>query len=277
MNTFEKVYKEKLEQQLMKFTDKFIVISNDINFSPLEKNKNNLVMIIRSGAGVRSSKEGYDLTTQTFTIDLITEINDLQQVLGSVNSFINHKNGKWDTLKIDIYDPDNQSLDTKTFDFKPVFTTPFPAGNPFDIMTKTETIKAIAISLSITVGYSSTACIKPEKFYLKIGNETYYIDTTRYEKNFLPTYAQEELTDKRFLKQKKVADVITFTFVLLKKKNDVLHNLLSNEFTKKNEESLINQEIKLITESNAIIDIQTINITETYEAGATIIILTLGR
>lgn len=278
MKTFEQAYLSKFEAMLGEFTDKPINISNDIQYLPLETDPNELAVIIRTGPGTKASKAGYDLTTTTFYVNIIMDANDVQPVLGALASLTLIYNGEPDSLTIPVYNPKTGKLTDTTFYFKAVFSTAFIPGQAFNLRTRKATISAIDITMSITVGYSSTAAIFPDKYVLSIAGIDYPVNFSRVELSSAPAYEPESNNhESGYLKQYLLNNVLSYNFTILKQSNDALHTLLGSEFFKEDkDEFLSGKELKL-KKGELTVNINTYAISEIYENGATVILLTLTR
>jgi len=278
MKTFEQVYKEKLKEQINKFIDKPVILSNDINTKPLEDNPNELAVIIRTGPGVKSSLSKYDLTTVTFYIDIITVANDVQMVLGAINNLILLHNASWDNVTIPIYDPNEKTTTDTRFSYKPIFSTPFIPGQQFNLRTKSATITAIAITMSVTVGYASNAAVEPSTFKLKINGTEYNLKYERYEITNNPVYEPAAQIGERVLTQRFINNIVTYNFTLLKSAANVdnLHDILSADAMANVDEMLTTKKLQLSLGTKTV-DINTYSISEIYQDGATVIVLTLTR
>ena len=278
MKTFEQAYLAKFEAMLGKFTDKPISITNDIQYLPLEDDPNELAVIIRTGPGTKASKAGYDLTTTTFYVNLITDANDVQSILGALNNLTLLYNAEPGHLTIPIFNPKTNKLTDTTFYYKAIFSTAFIPGQAFNLRTKKATISAIDITMSITVGYSSTAAIFPDEYILSIAGIDYPLNFSRVELSSAPAYeAASDNHESGYLKQYLLNNVLSYNFTILKQSNDALHTLLGNEFFKEDkDEFLSGKELKL-KRGGLTVNINTYTISEIYENGATVILLTLTR
>ncbi len=359
MTTFEQAYKAVLEGQLEEFiTVNNVKVSNDINYKPLENDPTSVVAVIRTGPGTKSIMAGNDLTTTTFTVTLLCPANDLQTILAAINSLIWNYNGVWSSLSINIYNATTDVAGDRTFNYRPVFASPFQLGTQQDVKTANETIKVATILWSVTVGYSSTAEVKPSTYYLSTGlathvaaangtgatgastiivanaiaalytiGQTIGIGTTvcggeiangrviilktvgasnttitfngssvstltghylypMHPLNYAshefvshPTYEPATLDGESIPVLYKVSDTVTFTFTLLKSLTgvDAFHDLLHSEFMKASTLLLSAYTLKLCEGLTTKIAIQSYDITEVHENGATIIRLTLSR
>lgn len=278
MKTFERVFKEKFKGQLAGFIDKPIIVSNDINTKPLEDDPNELAVIIRTSPGTKSAKAGYDLTTLTFYVDMITEANDVQPVLGAINNLILIYNAEWSNLIIPVYNPATDVTTDKVFYYKPIYSTPFIPGQAFNLRTKRATISAVAITMSITVGYSSNAAVLPASFELLINGTSYPINYLRYEITNNPVYEPASVVGAKLLKQYLINNVVSYSFTLLKLAPgfDALHDILSSDPLGEAENMLSTKTLKL-TSGGKTVDISTCLISEIYQDGAAVIVLTLTR
>jgi hypothetical protein len=277
MQTFESQYKEKLKTQLAQFIpDKAITVSNDISYEPLEYDSNALVAIIRTGAGLTSGKSEYDLITVTFNISLITASNDLQKVLGALTSLIWNYQGKWDNVSIKIYNVASQSLEDKTYIFKPVFTTPVVIGGEQEVKIEGETLEVSNVIMSVTVGYSSNADMVPDSFDLEIDGTKYPINAIRYDHSSVPAYDVCLPESAEFVKHTFLNNVISFNFTMLKSLPgvDSLQDILSGEFFGANR--LSGKTLRL-WRGDVVANIQTYQLTEVFENGSKIINLVLSR
>lgn len=279
MKTFEQAYLSKLKTMLTKFIDKPISITNDLKYLPLNDDTNELAVIIKTGPGTKASKAGYDLTTLTFYVNMITDTNDVQLVLGALNNLILIYNAEADNLTIPVFNPKTNTLTDTVFYFKPIFSTPFIPGQAFNLRTKKATISAIDITLSITVGYSSNAAIAPDKYTLSIDSVDYPINFSRVEQVSAPAYEPESptVTVDGLLEQHFINNVLTYNFTLLKQSNDALHQLLSAEFFKTNKVDFLSGKTLKLKKSGITVNIKAYTLTEIYENGATVIALTLTR
>lgn len=277
MKTFEQVYKEKFKDQLEKFIDKPLRVTNDLNYRPLEDDPNEVAVIIRTGPGTRSSIAGYDLTSLTFYVDFIVAANAVQELLGALNNLTLYYNAVWDSVTIDIYNPSEDRNLATTFHFKPIFSTPFIQGNQFSLRTKQGTINAIAVNMSVTVGYASTAAVLPEQYKLRIDGKDYVINYDSRTVVDSPVYKQTDEGGK-IIKQRLLSHVVTHTFVILRSAPgvDPLQDILVGNAYEQPANMLSGKTLKLIR-GNKVIDIQTYNITERYLNGASVLELTLTR
>lgn len=277
MQTFESQYKEKLKTQLAQFIpDKPITVSNDISYETLEYDSNALVAIIRTGAGLTSGKSEYDLITVTFNISLITASNDLQKVLGALTSLIWNYQGKWDNVSIKIYNVASQSLEDKTYIFKPVFTTPVVIGGEQEVKIEEETLEVSTVIMAVTVGYSSNADMVPDSFNLEIDGTKYPINAIRYDYSSVPAYDVCLPENASFTKYTFLNDVISFNFTMLKSLPgvDSLQDILAGEFF--GADRLSGKTLRL-WRGDVVANIQTYQLTEVFENGSKVINLTLNR
>lgn len=281
MKTFEQLYKDKFKTQLENIlTDRNIYVSNDTKYKPLETDATGVVAVIKTGPGTRSSIAGYDLTTLTFNVNLVTQANALQTVLGSLNNLIANYNGVWDSVTIPIFDAATGVTTDTTFTYKPIFTTPFQLGSVFDLKISNETMKAVTILMSITTAYSSNAAAVPETYKLEIDGDMYDLNYVRVETNVNPTYDSFPTDGTSDLEKRLVTHVTTFNFTILKSKYglDALHDLLHDECFKRSIYMLSTKTMKLYRgTAGLVVDIQTYIISEVSENGSTIINLTLAR
>ena len=125
MQTFERAYKSILKSLLEKYIDKTVIVSNDINYKPLEKDSDALVAIIKTGPGLKQNNPYSDLTSLTFNISIIINANDAQSVLGAIGNLILNNNAIWGTLTIPFYDDVSDELVDTDVSYLPIFfTTP---------------------------------------------------------------------------------------------------------------------------------------------------------
>ncbi len=276
MVTFEKAYKDVFKNQLIQFTDKTITVSNDINYKPLEKDPDALVVIIKTGPGTKRNSATNDLTSVTFNINFIVNANDIQKILGALNSLIWNYNAVWSTVDIPVYDIATKELNTKTFTYYPTFTTPFLLGSVYDLKTANETIKAATLMMSATISYSSNASTEPEIYKLWINDTEYILNFERIESVSAPAYEYNPINTEPFLQPIFLNNVITFNFVILKAKGgiDALHDLLHEEYFSNN---LLSGNTLKLTQGATTINIKTYTLSEVYENGITVINLTLTR
>jgi hypothetical protein len=281
LKTFEQLYKEKFRVQLENIlTDRNIYVSNDLKYKPLETDATGVVVVIKTGPGTRSSIAGYDLTTLTFNVNLVTQANALQTVLGALNNLIANYNGVWDSVTIPIFDAATGVTTDTTFTFKPVFTTPFQLSGVFDLKISNETMKAVTILMSVTTSYSSNAAAIPETYKLEIDGDMYDLNYISVESTVNPTYDGYPVDGTSEITKKLVAHVTTFNFTILKAKYglDALHDLLHDECFKRSIYMLSGKTLKLYRGTAGLsADIQTYTISEVSENGSTVINLTLSR
>lgn len=277
MRTFEQKYKEKFREQLAQFViDKPIIVSNDISYEPLENDANALVAIIRTGAGLTSGRSGFDLINVTFNITLITASNDLQKVLGALTSLVWNYQGNWDSVELPIYNVQTKNLEDRTYIFKPVFTTPVVIGGEQEVKVEGETLEVSSVVMSVTVGYSSNADMKPDNFELEIEGVKYPINAIRYDMSSVPVSDPSLPMGERFVKQNITNDTIAFNFSLLKTLPgvDPLIDVLTAEFFA--DVGLSSKNLRLYRGTD-VVDIQTFQLTEVFENGSKIINLVLSR
>ncbi len=119
MKTFERAYKDYLIENLKTYIDNYdVIVANDINHKPLEKNPTSVLALINTGVASRINTDIGDYTTLTFSINFMFDAYNLQEILGDFPSFIYNHNAKYKTL----------SIDNDTINYKPIFTNPYPQG-----------------------------------------------------------------------------------------------------------------------------------------------------
>lgn len=279
MKTFEQQFKVKFKEMLSNFIENEIVVSNDINYDPLVLNPDAVVAIITTGLGQTSSRNDYDLINTSFVVSFIVDANNLQKLLGSLTSLVWNFNGKWDNLTIPIWNLATKKLEDKTYIFKPIFTTPAPFGGTSKLQTRTKTIDVAMASFQITVGYSSNADIRPDKFDLEIDGIKYLINAIRYNIDSAPVYDSTLINGTDFAEHTFLSHNIIYTFTIMKslKGIDPLQDLFESELFA-HESYLVNKNIRLHRYSpNMFVSIQTFTLRYAYENGSKILILTLTR
>lgn len=285
MQTFESVYKSKFKEQLTKFIDEDIIVSNDVNIRPFSNNADIVVAVIKTGVGQASSRNEIDLVNTTVNINFLVEANKMQRLLGALTSLRWNFNGKWDELKIPIYDVSQAKLVDKTYIFKPVFTTPVMMGDLGSVSSVKETITVASVVMSVSLGYSSNIEAKGDKFWLRVKpNGSYrwlpinYIESSL---NYETVYEPVQIKGEAVARQKPLVENTIFTFTYLKALpgNDDLQDYLSEQFMT-NGEAISNQNIKLRRHdlpNRQEIDIQKISIEERFVNSQKVLTLILER
>jgi hypothetical protein len=263
------LYKNYLKTELPAYiTGSTLYISNDISFKPLEKDADGVVAIINGGVGSRAMVDGGDYITLNFAINFICDSNKAQTIIANLQSFMNVENAKYGTLSI--------------YDYRATFSNPYIVGDLFEIMSKNEdnktiSLKCVNIALNVSLQYSSTVYFKPDTWKITIASTEYTIlGIDSYDFASVPTYEPAQINGSTVITQHKAADVRTFHFKLMALKSNALHTLLMGEYTSATSISS-NAILKLKRNSETAVDIQTINVTETWNQGVKYIDLTLGR
>lgn len=262
------LYKNYLKTTLPTYiTDFTLYIGNDINFKPLEKDADGVQVIINSGVGSRIMVEGGDYITLNFSINFICDANKTQKIIADLKSFMDAENAKYGALG--------------SYEYRATFSSPYVVGDLFELMSKSEnklmSLKCVNIALNVSLQYSSTVSFKPDVWKLTIGATEYTIaGIESYDFASVPAYEPSQFISAQKPTQHKIADARTFHFKLVALKSNTLHTLLMNEYTSATSISS-NAILKLNRNSETAIDIQTINITETWNQGVKFIDLTLGR
>lgn len=284
MQTFESVYKSKFKEQLTKFIDDEIIVSNDINIRPFSTNPDLLISVIKTGIGQASSRNEIDLVNTTINVNFLIQANKVQDLLGALTSLIWNFNGKWDELKIPIYDVNLSKLTEKTYIFKPVFTTPVIIGDLGTVASVKETITIASVVMSISLAYSSNVEAKGDKFWLRIQRDGIYnwlpINAIEYDMTYAPAYDSVPIEGNNFIEQVYLSETIIFRFTLLKKLPgvDLLQDVLTNQFLTNN--PISKQDVKLRRydpPNRQEVDIQKITIEERFVNSQKFIVLTLER
>jgi hypothetical protein len=130
--------------------------------------------------------------------------------------------------------------------------------------------------MSVTVGYSSNADMKPDNFELEIEGVKYPINAIRYDMSSVPVSDPSLPVGERFVKQNITNDTIAFNFSLLKTLPgvDPLIDVLTAEFFA--DVGLSSKNLRLYRGTD-VVDIQTFQLTEVFENGSKIINLVLSR
>lgn len=270
--TFEQAFKNYLLTNLKEYiTTKDIVVANDINHRPLEKDANSILAIVGTGFGDKLTTSNGNYTTTSFTINFLFDANDLQSVLSGLQNFIDTENAVFKEVL----------LDNDTYVYKPIFTSPYPIGGLNEVISTNDkgqklSLKIVNVVLNVNVAYSSDIDFKPNVYKLTIGATEYTINgIDSYSNVSAPNYEQIQYLNEKFGRHLKLTNITTFSFTLIASKEDALHTLLLNDFTSTN--PISSSVLKLKKDSETAIDISTINITETWANGAKVITLLLGR
>lgn len=264
--TFEQAFKEKLKEQIEEYLPKGkeIVITNDINFKPLEEDPESIVGIIKSGGGTKSYVQGYDFTTYQVFVSFILDANYLQEFLGILNNSVVKQNGIFKNL----------NYSNETYTYQTVYQTPTVIGSPQDIRAKEKKVKVQIVSLSGTIVYTTNGCIIPKEFKIKIDGIEYQVaGVFRYELTYTPTYTPTPVDGSAYVQNDFNIAVKTYTMTLLKMINNNLHNLLSNYII--NADLLTNVELKI--DSGNYFLTKCSSLVEVYENQASVIRLVLMR
>lgn len=281
MKTFEQVYKEKFKDMLANFVDNKIVVSNDISYKPLEYDADSIVTVIQTGLGQASTRNDYDLINTTFQLTFLLHANNLQMLLAALNSMIWNYNGKWEEIQVPIYVLSLETLQEKTYVYKPVFTTPTQIGGISKMAIEGRTINVVTVVMNIAVAYSSNADLKPDDFRLFVDGAPYAIFPIEYSITSMPSY-DTSLSFNDFANQELLNETVVFVFTLQKRTGAVgtLANMLTADFFT-NSSFFSNKPIKLRKYSNLTtfveVDIKSISIEEIYSSGTKLINLTLTR
>lgn len=270
--TFEQAYKSFLLETLAPYLTKELIVVNDIAFRPLEQKPDAILCVLNTGVGSKINSDIGDYTTLSFATNFMFDINDLQSVLSELHAFIIDYNAVYTNLV----------ADTLTYDYKAIFTNPFPVGSPQEILTynsqnQKQSTKIINVVLNVNIAYSSDIDFIPDTFKLSIGATEYAINgIDNYSIVSNPVYEATQYLNSMFLTQQKRANNIVFTFVLTANKTDTLHTLLLNDFTKSSG-FISDSVITLKRNSESAVNITTIQASTTWNNGVKVITLTLTR
>lgn len=272
MKTFERAYKDYLIENLKTYIDNYdVIVANDINHKPLEKNPTSVLALINTGVASRINTDIGDYTTLTFSINFMFDANNLQEILGDLHSFIYNHNAKYKTL----------TINNDTINYKPIFTNPYPQGALTEILSTNElnqkiSLKIINLVLNVNVAYSKDIDIIPDTFKLKIGSTEYTLNgVVSYNFTSAPIYETVQYINDSFLTQHKKANNIVFEFKMIASITDDLHIALLNDFTSTT--FISDKIITLKRNTEDEVSIKTIQVNLTWENGAKIITLTLSR
>lgn len=262
IKTFEQIFKNELKNMITNLCNKDIVISNDVNFKPLEEDINSIVGIIKSGNGTKSYVRGYDFTTYPINISFILDVNYLQEFLGRLN-LVAESSGLFKTV----------NYNNKDYTYQAVFNTPMSMGNPVDIRCKEKKVKVQIVSMMGNIVYTSNGCIVPKEFTLQIG-------TTEYPVNGLFTYSMSSIPaveplariNNIYLDYRVSSVTKSYTLYLLKMSNDPLHSLLSDYL----DSDTYLDKVKVKIGSKPYFD-ALIQFEEKYENQASVLVVTLTR
>lgn len=278
MLTFERAYKEYLKAELAKYiTDKPLKVSNDILNKPLENDPNEIAAIIRTGPGSKPSVSSYDLTNLTFTITFISLSNNLQYLLGALNSFIANDNGKWKQITLPIYDVSEEVSNDTVFAYKPVFSTPFMVGSQYKLKTANITIDAVNVVMSITVMFTSNASVIMPNYYLEVnGVKSPLVAVIKTDISSVPSYSPSLKIGSKMNDQDFISNTVSMSITMIKMVGDTIHDLLSNEFFANSDSMLSSKTLRLYRGDVSVI-IHSYTVTEIHENGIAMLTLTLSR
>lgn len=265
--TFERIYKSVLLEHLQNaLPNRKVFVSNDLHYKPLENDPEGVVAIIQTGMGSKSAISGYDMNTVPVVVNFITQANNLQELLGALNSIASEQNGKYNSL----------SLNAEEYYYKAIYSTAYPIGAPFDIRIKSSVVRVMTINWTITLTYSHNAIIEPSVFKLKVGTTDYDINyIVRYEMSSQSNDEQTQYRENYLINYIPSSKTNVYTFVLLKVQSDEFQTLLRQEMIDINT-ILSTNEIKLLVDSETI-DISNYSITEIFENNTSVFNLVLTR
>lgn len=280
---FEKKFGQHLKELLFEELNKKleteyveITLSSNNLYRPLEKDADEIAMIVRTGNASQSHVQGYDLNTLPFTVSFTVNEKHVTALLEALTAISLNENGKSGEMDID-------GVSSK---YKVIYNTPYMTGGPYDIRScannRPTTVKAVNIIWFMTITYSSNAIIELPKFELGIGSVVYEIDfLINYSAVMNPVYDGNLISGGKYMKQDAIALNKSFVFTILKASPNVseLQDLLMSDL-ETSADSLANSELSLrkTVEGNTTnIPISTINVSYSFEGNAGVIILTLGR
>jgi hypothetical protein len=286
MDTFESQYKEKFKAYFSEFLledkRKLLEVSNDINFGALEKDENGIAVVIKSGLGNLPSNPNYDMVTKTFNISYTCSANNLQEILKAINSMIIYYNSKWDSIIIDVYNPEDDVLEVRTYLYKPEFTTPTLVGEEYDLRLDDagKTIKAVTVLMQVNVTYASNVDLDNETYYLEINGTKHLITGfINYEEHNQPSYDPSLKVGENILTQDLTSFNVAYVFTFVKSKStlNTLHDILNNECWLPTNQMLGNYPLVLYKGETSV-NIQTYSISKNVaNNNIKTIILTLTR
>jgi hypothetical protein len=210
MRTFEQLYKSVLLTKLRELLSEYrLTVSNDINNTDIIDDKD-IICIINTGQGIRSSLPGYDATQVPIFLAFKVATNNLQTILSKLVGFVNDVNG----INSSIMTTDDLGNEF-SYTYKITYNNPSPFGTPYDISTDTKKYKFSNVYLNGTCLYSSVAPIEVLKGYLRFDADFLEIDNLlsygwNYTAHINSTFYEGQITAG-----KKVSDIgLIFTFVL---------------------------------------------------------------
>ena len=269
--TFEKAYGEWLVNGLNEKTSLRCKRYNELAFKALNKNPDEVAVILSGGGAARSAVREQDQNSGTFSVAVICQKKYLDDVREAIEGFQKEHNAE--PIEMSYTDENNELVQMNV---KSVFFTPTVSDAQDYPTNDYGTLKVVFMLFAVTVLYGTTAVVAPASFKLSVNGVVYPIDHIyAYDSASVPTYdtylAQGEDRNRQIplIRNNSWALTIYKTSV----QND-LQDILQNEMDAA-DNGLWGKELALIMDDGAEIEIRTYQLTESYVDNAAAYVLTV--
>ncbi len=243
---------------------------NELAFKALNKNPDEVAIILNGGGAARSAVREQDQNSGTFSVAILCQKKYMEDVRSAVEIFQKEYNAE--PIEMNYADENGDLLQIHA---KSVFFTPTVADAQDYPTEEHGTLKVVFMLFSITVLYGSTAVVSPADFKLSVNGVSYPIDHIyAYDNASIPTYdtylAQGEDRNRQIPLIRNNSWAIT---VYKTSAANELQRMFQNEIDALND-GLWGKELALIKDGKTI-EIRTYQLTASYVDNAAAYVLTV--
>lgn len=251
---------------------------NELSFKPLERNPDEISLVISGGGASRSSVEGRDQNNGNFSVLALCQKKHAKNVQAAIAHVQQSYNATPLEMSYTTESGENRIIHTKSVFFTPIVI------DAQDYPTKEHgTLKLVLMQFTITVLYGDSAVVAPQEFKLSLsgGNAPWLpiIDVLSYDRAAIPSYDGYLAQGDDRNEQQMIAKTNSWAFTIFKTDNATgLKVWLEKELNSASTEGLADKQLVLRTTKNGEdidIPIQTYQLTESYVDNAAVYILTL--
>ena len=250
---------------------------NELSFKPLERNPDEISLVISGGGASRSSVEGRDQNNGNFSVLVLCQKKHANNVQAAIAHVQQSYNATPLEMSYTTESGENCIIQTKSVFFTPIVI------DAQDYPTKEHgTLKVVMMQFTITVLYGDSAIVQPNKFALSFnGNEGPFYDIKHlvsYDVASIPSYDGYLAQGDDRNVQQAIARNNSWAFTIYKINNDSLSDRLQTDFDAElgaRQGSPFLEHNIVLRIGNKSIPIQTYQLTESYVDNAAVYILTL--
>ncbi len=284
MATFESVFADLLQNELeerlkietldedenvVETEETNVIISNDVQWHPLNDDANSVGIVLRGGNETKSEVLDYDLNTLMLTATIFVKSNNIQRIISACNEIAAADNAVLKTLTVNGIE----------YNYKGIYSTPYVVGSPYELRTKSGTIKAINAIWAINISYSTKGIIEQPNAKLIINDTEYSVNyIARYEGASTLNSEPYQAEERKTLYYSPRSHTYTYHFVLQCVKNglNTLQDKLERVIMGIDTVSSVSLKYYIGT-SAATIPMQTWTISKVWEGGSAAIDIILSR